>query len=167
VKDQRTLLTAFARVRQHTPACRLEILGCGELLDELEAQARALGIHDSVTFRGWSRDVAGFLAGVDAFVLSSRSEGLPMTLLEAMAAGLPVVSTAVGGIPEVVNGAGCGWLAPAGDAVGLADRMLEALNAPDFADRSKRARQAAAANYSVGSMTDQYGRLFERLVGTA
>jgi len=163
VKDHQTLLTAFANVKKYAPACRLEILGCGELLDDLEAQARALGIQGSVRFRGWSRGVAEFLAEIDGFVLSSKSEGLPMTLLEAMAAGLPVVSTAVGGIPEIVNSARCGWLAAAGDPAGLAGRMLEAHHAPDLPDRGSRAREAAAANYSVKSMADQYGRLFADL----
>jgi glycosyltransferase involved in cell wall biosynthesis len=62
--------------------------------------AAELGLAEMVRFHGWSADVPGFLARLDAFVLSSLSEGLPMTLLEAMAAGLPIVSTAVGGVPE-------------------------------------------------------------------
>ena len=164
VKDQQSLLTAFAEIHRQFPSCRLEILGCGELLKELQCLSTTLGVDSAVKFHGWSRDIAGFLAGLDAFVLSSKSEGLPMTLLEAMAAGLPVVATAVGGIPEVVEGAGCGWLSKPSDAAGLAENMLRAMTAPDRPEYGRRARRAAVERYSVQSMAAQYEELFRKLV---
>jgi glycosyltransferase involved in cell wall biosynthesis len=164
VKDQQTLLAAFAQVRVRFPSCRLEVLGGGELMEDLKQLAAQLGIESAVKFHGWSRDIAGFLARLDAFVLSSKSEGLPMTLLEAMAAGLPAVATAVGGIPEVIESVGCGWLAKPGDAASLADQMIRALTTSDLRDKGERARQAVTERYSVRSMSDQYYELFGSLL---
>jgi glycosyltransferase involved in cell wall biosynthesis len=166
VKDQQTMLAAFAQVHKQLPTSRLEILGSGELLETLQDLSVMLGIDSAVKFHGWSRDIAGFLGGLDAFVLSSKSEGLPMTLLEAMAAGLPVVATAVGGIPEVVESAGCGWLAKPCDAGSLAENMLRLVTAPDRQERGGRARKAVLERYSVQTMTQQYESLFRKLIGS-
>jgi glycosyltransferase involved in cell wall biosynthesis len=166
VKDQQTLLAAFAEVHKQFPSCRLELLGCGELLEDLERLSATLGIESVVKFHGFSRDIAGFLEGLDVFVLSSKSEGLPMTLLEAMAAGLPVVATAVGGIPEVVESANCGWLARPCDAASLAENMLRMMNAPDRLERGVRARKTVVERYSVQSMAEQYESLFYKLIAT-
>jgi glycosyltransferase involved in cell wall biosynthesis/peptidoglycan/xylan/chitin deacetylase (PgdA/CDA1 family) len=158
VKDHHTLLVAFALLRARFPFCRLEILGGGELQPELERRAAQLGVATAVRFHGWSSDIAGFFSHIHAFVLSSRSEGLPMTLLEAMAAGLPVVSTTVGGVPEVVDAADCGWLARPGDAEDLAAKMACAVSNQD--GRGLRAREAVLQNYSVESMARGYLKLF-------
>jgi glycosyltransferase involved in cell wall biosynthesis len=163
VKDHSTLLIAFERIHKQFPFCRLEILGCGELLDDLRWLAASLGIESAVKFHGWSRDIAGFLGSIDAFVISSKSEGLPMTLLESMAAGVPVVATAVGGIPEVLETAGCGWLATPGDPVDLSEKMRCVMNAPDRFERGRRGRQAVLEQYSVESMAAQYEKLFVEL----
>lgn len=159
VKDHHTLLVAFAKLRERFPFCNLQILGSGELQEELRMFAVALGLTQAVRFHGWSTDIPGFLSRIDTFVLSSRSEGLPMTLLEAMAAGVPVVSTAVGGVPEVVEPAGCGWLARPGDPVDLAAKMECALSTRD--DRGSRARSAVVKEYSVECMARRYAGLYE------
>jgi glycosyltransferase involved in cell wall biosynthesis/peptidoglycan/xylan/chitin deacetylase (PgdA/CDA1 family) len=159
VKDHHNLLVAFAKLREGFPFCRLEVLGTGELQEELRTFAAALGLAQAVRFHGWSTDIPGFLSGIDTFVLSSRSEGLPMTLLEAMAAGVPVVSTAVGGVPEVVEPAGCGWLARPGDPVDLAAKMECAISARG--DRGSRARSAVVKEYSVECMARRYAGLYE------
>jgi glycosyltransferase involved in cell wall biosynthesis len=164
VKDQQTLLMAFAQVHKHFPSCKLEVLGSGELLEELEELSAKLAIRAVVKFHGWSRDIPGFLSGLDAFVLSSKSEGLPMTLLEAMAAGLPVVATAVGGIPEVVESTNCGWLAQPSRPDNLAENMLRLMNAPDRLQRGNLGRQAVLERYSVQSMAEQYEVLFGQLI---
>jgi glycosyltransferase involved in cell wall biosynthesis/peptidoglycan/xylan/chitin deacetylase (PgdA/CDA1 family) len=158
VKDHHTLLAAFAKLHARLPSCRLEILGGGEMRNQLENLAATLGLERVVRFHGWSADIAGFLSRIDTFVLSSRSEGLPMTLLEAMAAGLPVVSTAVGGVPEVIQDAGCGWLACPGDPEDLAQKMALAVTGRD--GRGERARSAALKDYSVESMAQRYAALF-------
>ena len=159
VKDHSTLLAAFARLHSRFPSCRLEILGWGELREPLENLAATLGLGHAVGFHGWSSDISAFLSRVDAFVISSRSEGLPMTLLEAMAAGLPIVATAVGGVPEVVEVARCGWLARPGDAEDLANQMACAISSRD--GHGQRAREAVLKNYSVESMARQYVAVYE------
>lgn len=159
VKDHHTLLVAFTKLRERFPFCRLEVLGGGELQTELRMFAAALGLAQAVRFHGWSTDIPGFLSRIDTFVLSSRSEGLPMTLLEAMAAGVPIVSTAVGGVPEVVEPAGCGWLARPGDPVDLAAKMECAILTRD--DRGSRARSAVVEEYSVECMARRYAELYE------
>jgi glycosyltransferase involved in cell wall biosynthesis/peptidoglycan/xylan/chitin deacetylase (PgdA/CDA1 family) len=164
VKDQRSLLTAFSRVHSEFPHCRLEILGSGELEAELKQLAVDLGIAAEVTFHGWSPDIAAFLRRWDVFALSSRSEGLPLTLLEAMAAGLPVVATAVGGIPELVNRSRAGWLCPPRDPEKLAAQMRNALLADDLREKGNHARQDVLAHHSVEQMTREYLNLFSRIL---
>jgi glycosyltransferase involved in cell wall biosynthesis len=164
VKDHRSLLTAFAALHRRYPNTRLRILGDGELRPALERQAVELGLEGSVAFLGWSPDVANFLAQTDIFVLSSLSEGLPLTVLEAMAAGRPLVATAVGGVPEAVEDARCGWLCPAGDAVALADAMERALGAPDRVQRGANGRNRVIEQHSLAAMTDHYENLFGELL---
>ncbi|WP_164078794.1 glycosyltransferase, partial [Stenotrophomonas maltophilia] len=85
------------------PATRLVVVGAGPLLTELEAQAAALGVREAIVFAGERTDVPDCLAACDLFVLPSVSEGLPISILEAMAAGRAVVATEVGGVPELVT----------------------------------------------------------------
>jgi glycosyltransferase involved in cell wall biosynthesis len=164
VKDHFSLLEAFAAVRSRYSRCRLEILGSGELENELKSFACRVGVSGAVSFLGWSSDVAGFLARLDTFVLSSLSEGLPLTVLEAMAAGLPIVATAVGGITEIVRGTDCGWLCPPAEPALLAERMTSALEAGDRPTRGERGRSAIRSQYSLATMTDRYEELFDGLV---
>jgi glycosyltransferase involved in cell wall biosynthesis len=164
VKDHRTLLTAFAQVRRGNATVRLEILGDGELRGELQQLARQLGVEDVVHFHRERPDVAGFLSRLDVFVLPSLSEGLPLSLLEAMAASLPIVATRVGGIPEIVTSAQCGWLCQPSDPDDLAAAMLDAAKAPNRADFGERARAAAIALYGDRTMADRYAGLFSSLV---
>jgi glycosyltransferase involved in cell wall biosynthesis len=164
VKDQASLLKAFSVVQREFPESRLEILGTGELEGQLGEQASELGISRKVCFHGWNPDIASFLSRLDVFVLSSRSEGLPLTLLESMAAGLPVVATAVGGIPEVVNRAQCGWLCRPEDPAALASMMKAALQSKDLHDKGCRARRDVMAYHSAEKMTSDYLRLFSDLL---
>lgn len=164
VKDQKTLLEAFAAVVRSRPNCRLEILGDGELRPQLEKQAQLLGLHQSVRFRGFSRDIPEFLAELDAFVMSSLSEGLPLTVLEAMAAGLPIVATSVGGVIRLVEDAGCGWLCPAAQPAALAFSMLQALESGNKRVLGDRGRASVLRDYSVAKMTADYEALFLRLL---
>jgi glycosyltransferase involved in cell wall biosynthesis len=160
IKDHKTALQAFADVAREDPACRLEFAGDGPLRRELESEAARLGIADRVVFRGELKDVAGFLAGVDVFLMSSLSEGLPMSLLEAMAAGRVVVSTAVGGVPEVVESAQCGWLCPPGDVPAMAAAMRHAIRAGDRAAMAERGRRFAVEHCSAAGMVESYEGIF-------
>ncbi|MBI2298881.1 MAG: glycosyltransferase, partial [Armatimonadetes bacterium] len=124
VKDHALLLRAFTRLREGMPSARLVLAGDGPLREATEALARELGIASDTQFLGLRQDVPNVLAALDVFCLPSRSEGLPLAILEAMAAGLPVVATAVGGVVESVE-ARVGRLGPAGDAAALAAALAE------------------------------------------
>lgn len=126
-KNYPLLLRALARARERIPASLL-ILGDGPLRGELEAEAERLGLRDAVVFAGFETDPWPFYAAADLFVLSSDAEGLPTVLIEAMHAGLPVVSTdCPNGPREILDGGRYGPLVPCGDDAALADAMLRQL----------------------------------------
>ncbi|HEX7601063.1 MAG TPA: glycosyltransferase [Polyangiaceae bacterium] len=130
-KDQRTLLDAWASARSSAPDAVLTLVGSGEFEPRLRERVFALGIGDSVRFLAPRPDVASLYAEAELFVLSSRWEGLPYVLLQAMAHNLPVVSTAIDGIPELVINEDTGLLVPAHDPGSLAWAMRELLTDPD------------------------------------
>lgn len=140
-KDHATLLDAFAAATAgRPPGARLVLVGIGPLEEQLRRQASALGLSDAVIFTGMRDDVFELLAGVDVFVLSSRFEGLPISLLEAMASGVAPVATAVGGIPEVITDGYDGLLVAPGDSAALAAALTKLLD-----DTALRSGLAAAA----------------------
>ncbi|GAA2094124.1 hypothetical protein GCM10009759_21370 [Kitasatospora saccharophila] len=139
-KDQATLLAAFALLRDKEPDARLVLVGSGPLEAELRARA-----GDGVLFAGMRADVPALLPGWDVFCLSSRQEGLPVALMEAMASGLPSVVTRVGGMPEILDDDVEGRLVPPGDPARLADALAE------LADPVRRGRMGAAARERAGS----------------
>jgi glycosyltransferase involved in cell wall biosynthesis len=163
-KNHALLIEAFAQVRTHTPLYLL-LVGGGELEDAVRQQVVELGLQERVRFLGVRADVPAILNASDLFVLSSRWEGNPMSVMEAMAAGLPVVSTAVGGVPELVREGETGLLVPSGDAAALA-RALQAL-VDDPARREamgKAARQHAITHFDIRHTVRQYEVLYERLL---
>ena len=126
-KDHATLLHAVASIIQLS--WRLRLVGDGPLLSESRALATRLGVGDRVEFLGSRTDVAALLASSDFFVLASRFEGLPISILEAMRAGLAVVASEVGGVPELVNSQS-GVLVPANDSMALASALSRLLADP-------------------------------------
>jgi glycosyltransferase involved in cell wall biosynthesis len=166
VKDHRSLLEGFAIVLRQHAACRLEILGDGPERANLEQTALALNIAHRVTFRGFSNDVAGFLQGTDTIVLSSTSEALPLGLLEAMGAARPIIGTAVGGVPDLIEGGACGWLCPPSRPELLAAAMSKAVSSgtAEREEMGRRGRAHATAEYSLQRMTSEYERLFQLLL---
>jgi glycosyltransferase involved in cell wall biosynthesis len=163
-KNHALLIEAFAQVRTHTPLYLL-LVGGGELEDAVRQQVAGLGLQERVRFLGVRADVPAILNASDLFVLSSRWEGNPLSVMEAMAAGLPVVSTAVGGVPELVREGETGLLVPSGDAAALA-RALQAL-VDDPARREamgKAARQHAITHFDIRHTVRQYETLYERLL---
>jgi glycosyltransferase involved in cell wall biosynthesis len=163
-KNHALLIEAFAQVRTHTPLYLL-LVGGGELEDAVRQQVVELGLQERVRFLGVRADVPAILNASDLFVLSSCWEGNPLSVMEAMAAGLPVVSTAVGGVPELVREGETGLLVPSGDAAALA-RALQAL-VDDPARREamgKAARQHAIAHFDIRHTVRQYETLYERLL---
>jgi glycosyltransferase involved in cell wall biosynthesis len=158
------LIRAVARLRHEFPGLRLEIAGDGPERAPLEEEARSLGIADAVSFLGWQMDLAPLFARWHVFVQSSLEEGLPIALLEAMAAGVPAVATAVGGTPEVIQDGETGWLVPSQDADALAARVRDLLRSPE----QRRAMGAAARtrvqeNFSADRMVTELTALYDRL----
>jgi len=109
-KNHKGLLDAFAQVLQSHPDCCLKLIGDGELLEETKNYADSLGIREKVAFLGSQTDIYAFLQEADLFLLPSRFEGMPMTIIEAMGTGLPVVASAVGGVPDMMTNRESGML---------------------------------------------------------
>jgi glycosyltransferase involved in cell wall biosynthesis len=163
VKNHRVLVEAFALARRKYAHIRLLLLGGGPLQSGLEQRVAELGLSDSVQFLGFSHDVPGFLAGLDVYVVSSNSEGLPLSLLEAIATGLPVVATEVGGVPGIVRTSDSGWLSPPNDPQALLAAMELAICSPQRRERGERARRFVAERYSASRMTADYEKLYQQL----
>lgn len=154
-KDHLTLLEAFAKVAVAHPAAWLVIAGDGPLRKRLEDRAAALGAADRVRFLGFREDIPQLLRALDAFVLSSTQEGLGTSILDAMAAGVPVAATASGGIPEMVRDGETGRLVPPGAPQALADALASFIEAPDQAQTlAARARAMVEESFSVGAMVE-------------
>jgi glycosyltransferase involved in cell wall biosynthesis len=160
VKDLGTLLTAFSLLPSETRGrSRLFMVGDGPDRGMLEARRDSLGLHDHVKFLGARNDVANLLIAADAFVMSSRTEGLPMALLEAMASGVPCVATEVGGIPELL-GDQRGLLVPPGDPERLAEAMTSITRSENLrAQLSSKALERVRASYALAPVVDKYLRL--------
>jgi sugar transferase (PEP-CTERM/EpsH1 system associated) len=168
VKDQATLIEAFALLCARNPAARaglrLAVVGDGPLRQRLAQKAQDAGVADLVWFAGARNDIPELMRSFDLFALSSIAEGTPVTLLEAMACGVPVVATSVGGIPEVVQDGVNGALVPAGNAQALAAALGRYVD-----DRARQAAHGAAArerierHYSVAAMVGAYTALYDQL----
>ncbi len=154
IKEHRLFLDVIARVVANHPNTVALVAGDGEFRPALEAQASSLGIAGHVRFLGWRRDLTTIYGASDVFLLTSRNEGTPVALIEAMATGVPGVSTNVGGVKDVINSPDVGVLAPFGNAAALADGVNRLL-----ADRALRTRMGALARQRV---VDRFG--IERLV---
>lgn len=146
------LLYAFHRHFGREPGTRLVIVGDGPLRGELAALAEQLGLADRVLFAGYTSAVERYYEIADLFVLPSRTEGLPMVILEAMQAGLPVVCTLVGGIPEVIDNGINGICVPPGDSDALGRAMGTVLDDPALASTlAELARKTVAERFSADS----------------
>lgn len=154
------LLTAFARQFSSDRGVRLILVGDGPERAALESLALGLGIAEQVVFAGFISDVAGYYAAADLFVMSSHTEGFPMALLEAMAWELPVLATAVGGIPDIVQDGVNGCLVPPGSVEPLAAAMANLLGNRGLAESmGQAARQTIAERFAA----DQWARALENV----
>jgi len=131
-KGQLVLLAAMALVKDQHPDARLVLVGDGDMRSLIEAEIARLDLAQNISLTGWlsEADVRAELAAAQALVMPSFAEGLPMVIMEAMAAGRPVIATYVAGIPELVQPGETGWLVPAGDVQALADAILLMANEP-------------------------------------
>lgn len=163
-KDHRNLLDAFARVVAEVPESRLCLAGRGPERQALEGRAGALGIADRVGFLGLREDVPELLSAADALVLSSAWEGLPNIIIEALAAGVPVVATDVGGVSELIRDSETGLLVPARDPGALAARMLDLLALPTEDRRvlGVAGQQLVRERLELGQVVDQWEDLFHQ-----
>ena len=161
VKDQTTLLRAARLVLDREPRFTLDLVGDGEMRAELESLVDQLDLRSAVRFHGFTNDVWPHLAQADVFVLSSLSEGISITLLEAMAAGLPIVATDVGGNPEVVTHGQTGLLVPAANPEAMAGAICRLLAHPEEAARFGQAgRERVHQDFSLDKLIRQYEELY-------
>lgn len=163
IKGQDVLLDAFAAVRGALPDARLVIVGDGPARGELERQAATLALADSVTFVGAVDDVRSWLAVGDLFILPSRSEGISIALLEAMASALPAVATDVGGNREVIADGVNGMLVGSEDPAAMATAITALLQAPErLMTMGRAARRAVEARFSSEQAAHAYAALYQR-----
>ncbi len=163
IKDLGTLIRAIAQARRELPQLRLVLAGDGEERRTLEALAGAQGLSADVRFVGWRTDLPSLYAALDLFALSSVNEGTPVSLIEAMAAGVPVIATSVGGVPDVVENGVTGVLIHAEDCDALAREIVRA--ATDTRARAvmaARARSLVATRYEAGRLVEEMDRLYRK-----
>jgi len=160
-KGHDVLIDAAAEIVRRVPDARFVLIGDGPMRERLRAHAADRGVGHAVTFAGHCDNVAARLAEADVFVLPSRSEAFPNAVLEAMAAGLPIVASGVGGILELIDPGRTGVLVPPDDSRALADALSTVISDPVSAARlGDAARAEAGSRYSFGRMVDAFERLY-------
>jgi len=161
-----TLIRAFREILRSYPEGRLLILGEGPERDALERLAAQLAISDNVLMPGYRPDGRRYLRLFDVFVLPSHSEGLPMTILEAMQAATPIVASRVGGVPAVLAEGKGGLLTTPGDEAGLVKAIDTVLHADEDTVRMQTfSRERVLARYSSAAMAQRYVELYDELTG--
>lgn len=167
-KDYSNLLRAWALVAERTSEPRhLFIAGEGEMRDQLQREAIELGVNGTITWLGLRSDVPSLLAAADGLVMSSAWEGLPMILLEASAAGVPVVTTDVGGNREIVDNGASGYLVPARQPGALAEAMVRLMNLTPAqrACLGVRGRQIVSERYGFDGVLNRWEQIYRRVAG--
>jgi glycosyltransferase involved in cell wall biosynthesis len=155
-------LEAFARLER--PNTRLVMIGGGPDESSLRRHAEVLGVADRVLWRGVIPDAGRLLPAFDAFLLSSRTEGTPVALLEAMAAGVPIVATRVGGVPDTVD-ASSALLVDSGASAQMATALGEIFDAPDLARRrAQRARSRLDEHFNVQGWLSRYESIYRQVM---
>jgi glycosyltransferase involved in cell wall biosynthesis len=163
-KNLELWLKTAAEVRRQLPRSRFMIVGDGQQRQYLESLSVQLGLADAVIFCGRRRDVAQLLPLMDVFMLTSDMEAKPVSILEAMASGVPVLTTNVGSNSETIEDGVTGYLVPAGDRDGLAQRASQLLTRPAVARAmGSAARCEIIANHSVARMVEGYEQLIEQI----
>jgi glycosyltransferase involved in cell wall biosynthesis len=163
IKGHTYFLQAARKVLASCDRATFLVVGDGQLMEALQEESRKLGIEDHVIFSGYCAEVPALLQEVDIKVISSLSEGIPLTLFEAMAAGCPVVSTNVGGIAEILEEGVTGFLVPPRDVDALAEKIILLLSNTALRSTMGEAASRAALKYDVSTNVRQFESLYERL----
>jgi glycosyltransferase involved in cell wall biosynthesis len=166
VKRQDLLLEAFAELRKRLPNACLLLVGDGPAMAQLRELANRLQLTPNVRFAGYQAKPEQCLAAMDVFALTSRSEGMPLVVLEACAAGVPVVATQVGGLVEMITSGKNGLLVPFGNHASLVDSLHMVLSQPNLHERLRNGgRQWVESRYSVDRMAADYHRYYVHAIG--
>jgi glycosyltransferase involved in cell wall biosynthesis len=163
IKNHALFLQAAVKVCEGQPDARFVIIGDGELRADIESQVDVLNLRPSVIFTGWQRDVASVYSDLDVFVNCSINEGTPVPVIEALAAGCPVVVTAVGGVPELLDHGALGRLVPSNDATALSQAIIETLTRPpDTSEAQTTMRNRYAIDRLVNDLDGLYRGLLAK-----
>jgi glycosyltransferase involved in cell wall biosynthesis len=162
-KNQALLIDAMAPMLDQER--HLMLVGDGPERRELEMHARTTMHPELIHFTGARSDVGAMMSAFDVFALTSNSEGLPLVLLEAMAVGLPVLSTSVGGIPDLIEHGVTGFLVPPGDRIALVTQLVQLASLPQAAlDVAAAARRRVLARHCTDQMAKNYEELYRRIL---
>ena len=165
IKQHELFLRVAHAVHQQRPTAIFTIVGDGERRREMEALAASLGLTNHVRFYGWRQDLATIYGAANVCVLTSRNEGTPVAVIEALAAGVPAVATDVGGVRDVLNDPVLGATAPDGDIDGLAAHVLSALSPEMQSPSAVAARRASAtARYGLDRLVSDIADLYRALL---
>lgn len=164
-KDHRTLLAACKLLTEKTTEFHLEIIGDGPLRCVLEATVKDLDLDKYVSFSGMRHNVSELLRQLDVFVLSSTTEGISLTLLEAMATELPIVATDVGGNPEVVIDGETGYIVPSQNPEEMANKLFRLIDDENMRRQmGKKGRERVVENFSIKETARQYEELYSSVL---
>jgi glycosyltransferase involved in cell wall biosynthesis len=167
IKRQDVLIHSFELLKSTEHQAHLLFVGDGPMRRSLCRLAEDLGLEQRVHFAGYQDDPAPFLNAMNVFALTSRSEGMPLCVLEAWAAGLPVVASRVGGIPELIEHGCNGLMFEKGDVAGLSTHLTSLLTDPERACRMGQAgRERVVARFDVSVMANEYDRHYQELLAT-
>jgi glycosyltransferase involved in cell wall biosynthesis len=166
IKCQDLLIRAFARLHAENPKARLLLVGDGPLRGSLEQLAAELRVDNAIHFAGYQLHPERYLHAMDVFALTSRTEGMPLAMLEAWAAGLPVIASAVGGIPALIQHGRNGLLFPRGDEVKLASMLCQLIRDPGQAlSLGEAGRREVMTRYNLRCMAHGYEHYYRQLLG--
>ncbi len=163
-KNHALLLNAIAQVRRQVPGAELLIVGDGPMRADLEQRASQLGLDEAVHFLGNRPDIPEILAAIDVFVLTSKMEANPVSILEAMASGKPVVAPNVGSIAETVSNGETGFLTEPSDEAQVVSRIVQLLRDPTLAESiGQKGRETVTERWSLEQMVDGYQQLLSEI----
>ncbi|MBN1678695.1 MAG: glycosyltransferase [Anaerolineae bacterium] len=162
IKNHALFLDMASRVRQVMPGAHFAIIGDGECRAEVEEMVNVLNLRGAVTFTGWLQDLTPAFSDMSALVIASHNEGTPTSIIQALAAGMPVVSTAVGGVPDLLQQGEFGRLVPPGDPQALASAVLEAIKTPS--PNAESIKRTILDQYDSARLSDNLAGLYRQLL---